>query len=67
MKWNFKLTMFELTMYFKHEIIRMWQRFYKKIELSGTFDLNMFDLSMPSLYYGFRIKRESLSKDALLY
>ena len=28
--------MFELTMYFKHEMIRIWHRFYKNFELSGT-------------------------------
>ena len=31
--WNFELTMFELTVHFKHEI---WQRFHRNFELSGT-------------------------------
>ena len=34
--WNFELTMFELTVHFKHEMIGMWQRFQRNFELSGT-------------------------------
>ena len=33
---NFKLIVFELAMHFKHEMIRMLQRFSKNFELSGT-------------------------------
>ena len=28
--------MFELIMYFKHEMIGIWQRFQRNFELSGT-------------------------------
>ena len=35
-KWNFKLTMFELTVQFNIEKIGKLQRFWKKFELSGT-------------------------------
>ena len=34
--WHFKLTMFELTVDFKHEMIGIWQRFQGNFELSGT-------------------------------
>ena len=34
--WNFELTMFELTMHFKHEMIGIWQRYHRNFELSGT-------------------------------
>ena len=34
--WNFELTVFELTVHIKHEIIGMWQRFQRNFELSGT-------------------------------
>ena len=34
--WNFELTVFELTVHFKHEIIGIWQRFQRNFELSGT-------------------------------
>ena len=34
--WNFELTMFELTIHFKHEMIGIWQRFHRNFELSGT-------------------------------
>ena len=34
--WNFKLTVFELTVHFKHEMIGIWQRFQRNFELSGT-------------------------------
>ena len=33
--WNFKLTVFELTVHFKHEIIGLWQRFHRNFELRG--------------------------------
>ena len=33
---NFELTVFELNVHFKHEIIGMWQRFQRNFELSGT-------------------------------
>ena len=32
----FKLTIFELTVNFKHEMIGIWQRFQRNFELSGT-------------------------------
>ena len=35
-KWNFKLTVFELTVQFNTEKIGKFQRFWKKFELSGT-------------------------------
>ena len=35
-KWNFELTMFELTVQFNIEKIGKLQRFWKKFELSGT-------------------------------
>ena len=34
--WNFKLTVFQLTMHYKHEMIGICQRFHRKFELSGT-------------------------------
>ena len=34
--WNFELTVFELTVHFKHEMIGIWQRFQRNFELSGT-------------------------------
>ena len=34
--WNFELSVFELTMHFKHEMIGIWQRFQRNFELSGT-------------------------------
>ena len=33
---NFELTIFKLTKYFNPEKIGKWQRFSKKVELSGT-------------------------------
>ena len=33
MLWNFELTLFKLTVHFKHELLGIWQRFYKKFEL----------------------------------
>ena len=35
-KWNFELTVFELTVQFNIEKIGKLQRFWKKFELSGT-------------------------------
>ena len=35
-KWNFELTVFELIVYFKHEMIGIWERFQRNFELSGT-------------------------------
>ena len=35
-KWNFELTVFELTVHFKHEMIRIWQSLHSNFELSGT-------------------------------
>ena len=34
MQWNFELTVFELIMHFKHEIIGIWQRFHRNFELT---------------------------------
>ena len=34
--WNFELTVFKLTVQFKHEMIGIWQRFHRNFELSGT-------------------------------
>ena len=31
-----ELTVFELTMHFKHEMIEIWQKFQRNFELSGT-------------------------------
>ena len=42
--------MFKLTMHFKHETIRIWQRFYKKFELC---DLTEFEFSVPDRNQGF--------------
>ena len=30
--WNFELTVFELTVHFKHEMIGMWQRFQRNLK-----------------------------------
>ena len=35
-KCYFKLTVFELSVIFKHEMIGIWQRFERNFELSGT-------------------------------
>ena len=35
-KCYFELTVFELTINFKHEMIGIWQRFQRNFELSGT-------------------------------
>ena len=32
-KWNFELTVFKLTVHFKHEMIGIWQRFQRNFEL----------------------------------
>ena len=34
--WNFELTVFELTVHFKHEMIGFLPKFQRKFELSGT-------------------------------
>ena len=34
--WNFKLTVFELTVHFKHEMIGFLPKFQRNFELSGT-------------------------------
>ena len=34
--WNFELTVFKLTVHFKHEMIGIWQRFQRNFDLSGT-------------------------------
>ena len=34
--WNFELTVFKLILHFKHEMIGIWQRFHRNLELSGT-------------------------------
>ena len=34
MQWNIKLTVFKLAIHFKHKMIRICQRFYKKVVLS---------------------------------
>ena len=36
--WNLELTVFKLTVHFDPGMIRKWQRFNKKFELSGTSD-----------------------------
>ena len=46
--------MFKLTMHFKHEMIGIWQRFHRNFKLSGTFELSMFELTVPDLYIGSR-------------
>ena len=42
--WNFELTMFKLTVHYKHEMRGIWQRFHR------NFELTMFELTVPDLY-----------------
>ena len=35
-KWNFELTVFELTIHFKHEMIGLLPNIHSNFELSGT-------------------------------
>ena len=42
--------MFELSMHFKHKMIRIWQKFDQKFELSGTqFNHVLFKYAQPLL------------------
>ena len=42
--WNVKLTVFELTMHYKHEMIGICQRFQR------NFEFTVFELTVPDLY-----------------
>ena len=42
--------MFELTMHFKHEMIGIWQKISKKLQIKWNFELTVFELSIPDLY-----------------
>ena len=42
--------MLELTVHFKHGMIGIWQRFLRNFELSGNFELTVFELTVPDLY-----------------
>ena len=35
-RWNFELTVFELTVHFEHEMIEFLPKFERNFELSGT-------------------------------
>ena len=50
MSGNFKLTVFELTVYFKHEMIGFLPNIH------SNFELTVFELTVPDLYRQFRDK-----------
>ena len=43
--------MFKLTVIFKHEMIGLLPNIYSNFELSETFELTMFKLTVPDLYH----------------
>ena len=47
----FELVKFELTVYFKHEMIDIWQTVPKKwVRIKGDFELTIFELTGSDLY-----------------
>ena len=44
------MTVFELTMHFKHEMIEIWTNILKKLRIKWNFELTMFELTVPDLY-----------------
>ena len=48
--WNFKLTVFELTMHFKHENDRNLAKISQKLRIKWNFELTVFELTVPDLY-----------------
>ena len=43
--------MFELTVHFKHEMIGFLPKFSKKLRIKWNFELTVFELTVPDLYY----------------
>ena len=46
--WNFKLTMFQLTVHFKHEMIGILPNIHYNFRIKWNFELTVFELTVPT-------------------
>ena len=42
---------------YKHEMIGIWQRFHRNFEVSGIYELTVFELILPDLYFLLQLKK----------